>query len=104
MVVVLWSTTCVLDLLSIPSRYPLLYLLLSAQHELDTKIAKYLADSPHDLNSFLKISKGYRAVGEPILYETTRIGHSDEVTMRLLLLSLIRRPILAPYQALQCTG
>jgi hypothetical protein len=78
--------------------------LYSLSTELDTKIAKYLADSPHDFSSFLKISKGYRAVSESILHETIRIGHSDEVTMRLLLLSLNRRPILALYQALQCTG
>jgi hypothetical protein len=69
--------------------------LSSLSTEFDTKIAKCLTDSPHDFNSFYKISKGYRAVADPILYETIRIGHSDEVTLRLFLLSLIHHPDLA---------
>jgi hypothetical protein len=74
-------------------KYPMSLFFLS--NELNTQISKYLADSPRDLDSFLKISKDYHAVAEANLYDTIRIDHSDEVTMCLLSLSLIRRIELA---------
>jgi hypothetical protein len=69
--------------------------LKSLPTELDVKIAGFLVNHPHDLTSLMRVSKTYRIVAEPILYEHIRVFCNDHVTLRLLLLQLIRRPTLA---------
>jgi hypothetical protein len=69
--------------------------LSSLPTELDALIASFLVDHPRDLYSLTKVSTAYQIAAQPFLYESIHVDINDYITLRLLLLELIRRPSLA---------
>jgi hypothetical protein len=59
--------------------------------ELDSKIAKCLAGDTQALRAFSKVNKYCQVVAEPYLYKDVVFHPDDDVTLKRLLLTLLRR-------------